>query len=278
VKPKFWLALALAALLLLTGAGVTIWQARRNAAQALRLAQAEAGNQRLRAQVAELEKQLAAARAARQPAVEGRPEAEEKDSLESASAKVAADAAKIIQKLQESQAQATASISQLDSRVLDLQAQVGRLNAENQRLTASEADLKDSLAASKNLVDALQKELKTKSDRLIQTEVADQRLRQQTSADSQHLSQMRQSISELQDIYVRQDATLRRILRRYRDVTEQYRSIAGMLDNRRNDPGAVTNIDLSRIQNSITLAEEDLRQFDGLNAQVQRIQRKLSGK
>jgi hypothetical protein len=56
------------------------------------------------------------------------------------------------------------------------------------------------------------------------------------------------------------------MLRRYKDVTEQYRALSARLDN---PP------DTSRIQDSIALAEEDMRQLAGLNAQASRLQQRI---
>ena len=68
------------------------------------------------------------------------------------------------------------------------------------------------------------------------------------------------------------------ILRRYKDLTEQYRSLSGALDGRRPDSVGVNVPDLSRIQNSILMADEELRQIASLNAQALRVQRKIAGK
>jgi hypothetical protein len=74
---------------------------------------------------------------------------------------------------------------------------------------------------------------------------------------------------------------LNSLLSRYKEVTEQYRAFASILENRRGPegtPGANISIagpELSRIQNTLTLAEEDLRQLNALNAQALRIQKKL---
>ncbi len=51
-----------------------------------------------------------------------------------------------------------------------------------------------------------------------------------------------------------------------------------MLENRTRQEGASGGVaELSRIQNSIALAEEDFRQLSGLNSQALQLQRKLGG-
>jgi small-conductance mechanosensitive channel len=278
MKPKLWWALVVA-VLSIAAVGLAIWQVRGNLAKNRRLAEAAAENQQLRKHVSDLDRQLAAARAAAQEARPSEaPPASAEHPAESPFARMAVEQARTLQQFQDKLAQANASISQLESRVLDLQAQVHQLGVDNQRLTASEVDLRDSLASANRLSEALQKELKDKNDRILQTEIAGRKLRQQTVADSQRISQITQAISDLRDIHLQQDTTLKNVLRRYREITEQYRSLSGMLENRRGDPGAMNTVDLSRIQNSIALAEDDLRQFSGLIAQAQRIERKIATK
>jgi hypothetical protein len=72
---------------------------------------------------------------------------------------------------------------------------------------------------------------------------------------------------------------LNNILRRYREITEQYRAMSGVLDSRRDREAApVRSTEIGRIQNAIALAEEDLKQIDALNAQAARIEKKLPSK
>lgn len=71
------------------------------------------------------------------------------------------------------------------------------------------------------------------------------------------------------------------ILGRYRDITEQYRALANLFDNRRGaegTPGSATvnpGPELARIQSTVGMAEEDLRQLNGLNAQALQLQKRL---
>ena len=60
--------------------------------------------------------------------------------------------------------------------------------------------------------------------------------------------------------------------------TEQYRSMSGVLQAQRTDAPAAGSADLARIQDSIAMAEEDLRQLNNLNAQALLIQKKMAAK
>ncbi|MGB7762002.1 MAG: hypothetical protein WBL61_19380, partial [Bryobacteraceae bacterium] len=183
-----------------------------------------------------------------------------------------------IGRLKLSLADANASVARLESRADEAEAQVQELTADNKRLAASEADLKESLTAANQAVDALEKELKRTRDRVAQVEVAYQKLRDQSGIDARKLSEIQQLAADLQDIHKRREVYLNEILRRYRQITEQYRSVAGVLQAQRTDAPAAGSADLARIQDSIAMAEEDLRQLNNLNAQALLIQKKMAAK
>ncbi len=183
-----------------------------------------------------------------------------------------------IQKLKLALADANASIARLQNRADQAEAQVQAQAVDNKRLSASEADLKENLSQVNQAVDALQRELKSSRDRATQVEIAYQKLRDQSGADSKKLADMQQLALELQDIYKRRETYVNSILRRYRQITEQYRSISGVLQAQRTDAPSTSSTDIARIQDSIAMAEEDLRQLNSLDAQAQLIQKRMAAK
>jgi chromosome segregation ATPase len=120
--------------------------------------------------------------------------------------------------------------------------------------------------------------LKSNRDRVTQVEIAYQKLRDASGGAAQKIAQLQQLATELQDIHQRREVYLNSILRRYKQITEQYRSMTGVLQGQRTDAPAVGGTDLARIQDSIAMAEEDLRQLNNLNAQALLIQKKMVGK
>ncbi len=72
---------------------------------------------------------------------------------------------------------------------------------------------------------------------------------------------------DFDDLNRRRDQYMTNVLRRYREVTDLYRTLSLRQEGPRDD--------LSRIQNAISLAEEDMRQLQSLNAQARRLQRDL---
>lgn len=276
-----WKRWSVSAVVLLAAVLAVAWPVRIHRQQAARLAQLAAENNQLRQRVAALSRVAeppAAAPAAR-PAVEGqcqpcttKPQADPEDAI-------------AIQRLTLNLAEANASMARLQSHSDQADAQIQSLSSDNQRLAASEADLKENLATVNQSMEALQKELNSSRDREAQVETAYhqaqagyQKLRDQSGGDTRKLTQIQQLAAELQDIHRRREVYLNSILRRYRQITDQYRSLSGVLQAQRTDAPAVGSADLARIQDSIAMAEEDLRQLNNLNAQALLVQKKMAGK
>jgi DNA repair exonuclease SbcCD ATPase subunit len=266
------LALALMALLLAVSALTIRRFARNRAAQTARIAQLEAENRDLRAR----SQQLTHERQEPAPPVPapapGAPRARYKPEPAGAEQE-----SKLLSQLRENLATANASLAELQAHAQELQASLDRTAEENKRLADSEADLKEKLAADRRVLEAVQAELKGKSDRLVQLETTSNLLHQENRALSEKSSLAARMLRELEEINRRRETYLTSILRRYKDVTEQYRALATRLESPR-DNVAPPAPELSRIQATVASAEEDLRQLATLNAQAARIQQKLAGK
>ncbi|MGA3076675.1 MAG: hypothetical protein ABSG56_23685 [Bryobacteraceae bacterium] len=268
---KRWIPLFI---VLVIAAAVVAWQAHANRQQAMRLAQLSAETERLRGRVAELARAASAPAGVPAPA----PAAETQNGPRAPNPAINPEDAIAIQRLKLSLADANSSIARLESRADEAEAQIQNLRLDNKRLAGSEADLQENLAAANQAVDTLQKELKSSRDRATQVEIAYQKLRDQSGADTQKIAQLQQLSTELQGIHQRREVYLNSILRRYKQITEQYRSMSGVLQAQRTDAPAAGSADLARIQDSIAMAEEDLRQLNNLNAQALLIQKKMAGK
>jgi hypothetical protein len=274
VAVKRW-GLWVAAIVVLGAAVVIVWQVRVNRRQAVRLAQLSAENGVLRRRAGILALQavpLAAPPVTEAPADQGHSAPRQPKFGENPEDLIA------IQRLKLNLADANASIARLQSRLDEADAKIQDLALDNKRLAASEADLMPSLATANQTVDVLQKELKSRSDHATQIEIAYQKLRDQSGADGQKLAQQQQLAAEMLEIQQRRETYLNSIVRRYRQITEQYRALAGVLQDQRTGTPAAGSTDLARIQDTISLAEEDLRQLSNLGAQALRIQKKMAGK
>jgi len=180
------------------------------------------------------------------------------------------------ERLRESLAQSNTRIAHLENNISALQSRIDSAAAENRRLgTEIESGRENSAAAAQTIAD-LRAELKSNTDRAAQVEAANAKLKQEVSSRKQSYADAGETVAALQGIFHRREMYLNDILRRYREITEQYRSMSGVLDSRRDREAApISNTEISRIQNAIALAEEDLKQIYALNAQAAALQKKL---
>ena len=192
-----------------------------------------------------------------------------------ASAEALSAAEQRADRLRDSLAQANAEITRLQARVSDLQAQVDSAAADNRGLTAAAEASKKGQADAEQAVEAVRAELKANTARIAQLENSNARLKEETAAAKQSPAPAQQIIADLEGIFRRRETYLNNILRRYREITEQYRAMSGVMDSQRDRGAAAGAAEISRIQNSISLAEDDLKQITALNAQASRLERKL---
>ncbi len=151
---------------------------------------------------------------------------------------------------------------------------VAREKEEREKLAADLGERNEALAAAKRVVDAMEAELKTKSERLVRAETSEKLVRE--AAGKAEISSVKslRSAQELEELNRRRELLLASINRRYREVTDQYRTLSLRVQGRAEqlglDPGAG---ELSRIQTSVQQAEEEMRQVNGLSAQAAKLLR-----
>ena len=267
-----WIAVALVCAAIVGAAAVIFWQTRLISHLQAQLA-ARAGEK------AELERrvdQLTRAQEGRPP-VSPKPFAPrsiQPDTGATAAAQVSASE-RLAERLRESLAQATAEVERLQASVSDLHRQLETTETENRRLTAGTEELKKSAADAEQTIEMLRAELKANNTRAAQVESVNARLKQEAASSQQISSQMQQNVSDLDGLFRRREMYLNNILRRYHDITEQYRALSGVNASRDHGAGTVGTAEISRIQNSIALAEEDMKQISALSAQVARLEKKL---
>jgi len=179
------------------------------------------------------------------------------------------------ERLRESLAQATAEVERLQASVADLHGQLETAATDNRRLSAAVEELKKGAADAEQTIEMLRAELKANNARAAQLESVNARLKQEAASSQQVSSQMQQNISDLDGLFRRREMYLNNILRRYREITEQYRALSGVNASRDHGAATVGSAEISRIQNTIALAEEDLKQISALSAQVSRLEKKL---
>jgi septal ring factor EnvC (AmiA/AmiB activator) len=177
----------------------------------------------------------------------------------------------------ETQASLEAARKELSSARNDIAALQARAAAEQEqrdKLTAELADLNEALASTKRVVAATQAELKAKNDRLVRLETSEKLVREAAGKAEIESAKTLRTAQELEDLNRRREVLLNSMVRRYREVTDQYRTLSLRVQSRADqlglDPGAG---ELSRIQTSVQQAEEEFRQLNGLSAQAAKLLR-----
>lgn len=159
----------------------------------------------------------------------------------------------------------------------ELESTIESVRSERRRISASESELKDALASSRRVVEAMEGELKTKNERIASMESELRRVRDSIAADNRRSSQVGAILGSFEDLNRRRENTLTSLQRRFRDLTDAYRALALRLDTQRDSqtPLQITSSEVSRITSAVQSAEDELRQLSTLNAESQRLTQRL---
>lgn len=145
--------------------------------------------------------------------------------------------------------------------------------AERKKLATQLDDLREDIQAARRLTDAVQAELKAKSDRLIKAETSERLLQERATKAESAATRVAAATREMEDLNRRREAYLTTLLRRYREVSDLYRNFTLNAQTAEGPGNALQAGDLSRIQTAIQQAEDDLRQLQTLNARMAQLAR-----
>lgn len=169
----------------------------------------------------------------------------------------------------------TAANRDLQTRSVELQSAVEKLGTENRRLTVETEDLRESLDKTRRVVNATEAELKSKTERLVQLEASLARTREENAGATAQIRSISGVLREFEDLNRRRENTLANLQRRYRELTDLYRSLLLTIEQQRDNPAMRQLPDASRIQATVLAAEDDLRQIVAFNTQAQRLSQRL---
>ena len=179
-------------------------------------------------------------------------------------------------------------LSQAQANIMGLQAQLLNSNEEREKALASanelqqkeKEDWQNQLEALKQDLESAQAEAQGSRQRLAALEADNAKLSSNNNAASARAADFAHVVTQLQDLGSRRDALLTSIMRRYRDITSQFRAMSGMLGSSRdsNSSSPFTDAALTRIQSAVSSADDDLRQLTELNAQARQLEKKLTKK
>jgi len=189
-------------------------------------------------------------------------------------------------------AQRDATIKQLNSEISAAQASITQLQnklaaaaEENKKALASANGRSQKMQAQlQGQLDSLQKKLSSEqaditnsSQRIAELQKANAKLQAEGNKGSARLAEREHILDSLQDLDRRRETYLRSIADRYRNITNQFRTMSGMLgSNHGQDSGSFSGGALDLIQNALSLSDDDLQHLNDLNARAFRLEKKLA--
>jgi DNA repair exonuclease SbcCD ATPase subunit len=185
-------------------------------------------------------------------------------------------------------AEPEAALQQLNSQIAESQVTIGRLRSQlqdaeqaKQEALATIESLQNSQRESRAQLESVQQELdsaraESQAARERATALATDNAKLKNAVGAQ-TTDLRRQLTKLQDLDRRRDAYLSSIFRRYSEITEQFRAATAALDSGHGaELASPSKLSLSRIQNVISLAEDDMRRLNELSTQARQIENKLA--
>lgn len=181
-----------------------------------------------------------------------------------------------IKQLNNQLSEAQASITDLQSQLASANdAQAKALAEAGDRHRKELADLQSQLDNFKQQLSSAEDDLQASRQRIVALE-ANSNKAETSQASSRAAADWNRAMADFQDLQRRREVYLISIMRRYRDITSQFQAMSGTLDSSRDpNPTAFSSTALTRIQDAIALADDDLRQLNVLNDQMNQLQKKL---
>ncbi|MBL8236955.1 MAG: hypothetical protein JNM66_06025 [Bryobacterales bacterium] len=180
---------------------------------------------------------------------------------------------KMIDELRENLKEQARELSVVRESVSRAEAAAATEQEEVRKLRTQAEDLREDAQSARRLSDALQVELRAKSDRLLKVETAEKLLQERVTRAESAAGKVAGVSREVEDLNRRREAYLTTLLRRYREVNDLYRNYTLNAPTRDAAGAGLQAGDLSRIQSTIQQAEDDLRQLQALNARAAQLAR-----
>ena len=179
----------------------------------------------------------------------------------------AADA-RTIEELQQRVQELTRDLTVTREDVAKAESKAAADAAELKKLQAQIDEVRESAQTLKRSMEAVEAELKVKSERLTKAEADEKRATDRAARAEAAAAKTAALTKETEDLLRRREVLVTGLMRRYRDVTDLYRNFTLNAQTRETPGAGLQAGDLSRIQSAIQQAEEDLRQLNSLNARL----------
>ena len=183
----------------------------------------------------------------------------------------------VIARLDHDLAESRANVTDLQTQLSAANDQIAKAQASaDERLQKQQADTQAQLDDLQKKLDAAQAASDIARQRAAVLEADNTQLKTDTTAVNARAADVAHIISGLQDLERRRDVYLTSILRRYRDITDEFRAMSSIMDTSHDgSSSACSGAALSRIQSAVTSAEDDMRQMSELSARSQKLQKQL---
>jgi chromosome segregation ATPase len=153
------------------------------------------------------------------------------------------------------------------------------LETSNQRLQEMRTDLQGRLDQLQQQLNSAQSEIQSSRQHITDLQKANDQLSTSNNEGSARAAEREHILLSLQELDRRRESYLTSIADRYRNLTNQFRTMSGMLaSNRGQDSSSFNGPALDMIQNAISLTDNDLQHLGELNAKAYRLEKQLSKK
>jgi DNA repair exonuclease SbcCD ATPase subunit len=153
------------------------------------------------------------------------------------------------------------------------------VNDTNERYQTAQEQWQSRLNGLQNELDAARAKAQAARQRVAELDAVNAKLKAENSDRSARAAEIARTTSGLQDLNRRREAYLTSLIRRYREVSSQLRAMSGMMEaSHGGGSDGLAGSALARIQNTLSLAEDDLRQLDELNVRYQETEKRPAKK
>ena len=173
---------------------------------------------------------------------------------------------------------ANTSITQLQDTLSASKSESAKaLEASSQHFQEMQNELQGRLGKLQQQLDSAQTEAENSRQHIADLQKANEQLSASNNEGSARVAEREHILLSLQDLDRRRETYLTSIADRYRNLTNQFRTMSGMLtSNRGQDSNSFGGPALDMIQNAISLTDNDLQHLSELNAKAYRLEKQLS--
>lgn len=149
----------------------------------------------------------------------------------------------------------------------------------NDQIGQEKSQIKAQLDLFKKQMNSARTNLQAARLRVQAVEAQNAKLRKEQVTRSAQTAGLTDLLHQLQNLERRREAYLNSVMSHYQNISSQLQAMQGMLDaNRDGNSNVFSNQALYRIRDTMSLANNDLRQLNNLNGQIRQLEKNLGKK